>query len=245
MIAEKRFKTTYLLDSAVLVQYEDKKFLIDGIVSDRQHFEIMDSHTEHDLMNREGIFENLDFLMFTHCHGDHFSNSKTRRFLGKNSGLKVFLPHNSGISTDFVVSKGSEPYDIYADEGEILSFSFGDLTIEYINIKHLTFDYPQHYCINLASPYENITFTADMDFNCMSMLKKLSIRDSSVIFINHLNMLHRKWRNSLIEMNYDCIYFYHLPSEYADGFGYRDRALRNWEKYKEVFPNAKLLTYDP
>lgn len=245
MSKDKKFKLKYLLDSAVLIEYGEDKFLVDGIVSDKQHFDVMDNHMEHALMNREGIFENINFLLFTHCHGDHFSNSKLRKFLSKNSGLNVFLPSNSGISEDFIASKGSKPYNICAGEGERLSFEFGEIVIEYIKIKHLTFDYPEHYCINIVSPDESIVFTADMDFNDMQRLSELTRREHSVIFVNHLNMLHRKWRNSLMDMKYDDIYFYHLPSEYADGFGYRDRALRNWEKYKTVFTNAKLMTYDP
>lgn len=242
---DKKFKVKYLLDSAVLIGYGEDKFLVDGIVSDKQHFDVMDNHTEHALMNREGIFENLNFLLFTHCHGDHFSNSKTRKFLSKNSGIKVFLPSNSGISEDFIKGKGSQPYNISTGEGEMVSFCFGEITIEYLKIKHLTFDYPEHYCINIAAPHESITFTADMDFNYIQNLGEFTRREKSAVFVNHLNMLHRKWRNSLMEMKYDNIYFYHLPSEYSDGFGYRDRALRNWEKYKTVFTNGSLLTYEP
>ena len=119
------------------------------------------------------------------------------------------------------------------------------MTIEYMKVDHLTFDYPQHYCINIVGPDENIIFTADMDFNKMELLKKFTIRSRSSIFVNHLVMLHRKWRNSLIDLGCDDIYFYHLPSQYVDGFGYRDRALRNWEKYKDLFPGARLLTYEP
>ena len=79
----------------------------------------------------------------------------------------------------------------------------------------------------------------------MELLKKFTMRAHSSIFANHLAMLHRKWRNSLIDLGCDDIYFYHLPSQYVDGFGYRDRALRNWEKYKDLFPGARLLTYEP
>ncbi len=47
------------------------------------------------------------------------------------------------------------------------------MTIEYMKVDHLTFDYPQHYCINIVGPDENIIFTADMDFNKMELLKKV------------------------------------------------------------------------
>lgn len=238
-------KVKYLLNSAVLVEYGAKKLLVDGIISDRQNFDMMDGRLEHDLMNGDGEFKGLSCVLFTHCHGDHFSNSNTRRFLEKNRGIDLFIPSNGGISEDFIRSKGSQGYIIRGEEGEILTFQFDDMTIEYMKVDHLTFDYPEHYCINIVGPDENIIFTADMDFNKMELLKKFTMKAHSSIFVNHLAMLHRKWRNSLIDLGCDDIYFYHLPSQYVDGFGYRDRALRNWEKYKDLFPGARLLTYEP
>ena len=77
----REFEAKYLLNSAVLVEYGEKKLLVDGIISDRQNFDMMDGRLEHDLMNGEGEFKGLRYVLFTHCHGDHFSNSKTRRFL--------------------------------------------------------------------------------------------------------------------------------------------------------------------
>ena len=86
------FEAKYLLNSAVLVEYGEKKLLVDGIISDRQNFDMMDGRLQHDLMNGEGEFKGLRYVLFTHCHGDHFSNSKTRRFLEKNRGMRSLSP---------------------------------------------------------------------------------------------------------------------------------------------------------
>lgn len=41
------FAAKYLLNSAVLVEYGEKKLLVDGIISDRQNFDMMDGRLEH------------------------------------------------------------------------------------------------------------------------------------------------------------------------------------------------------
>ena len=237
-------KFRYLLDSAVLVCCGDHKLLVDGIVSDRQKFDLMDQETEDRLIRRKPPFDGLEYLLFTHCHADHYSRSKTLKFLERNRDVRLFLPVNGGISERLTGFLGSWMFPVSGAEGEVLSYRFGDMLIEYMKIDHLTFDYPEHYCINIVTESESMAFTADMDFNRMELLKKFTKRKRSTIFINHLDMLHRKWRNALKELDYDRIFFYHLPSEEADGFGYRDRALRNWTKYKEFFSNACLLTYE-
>ena len=125
----REFEAKYLLNSAVLVEYGEKKLLVDGIISDRQNFDMMDGRLQHDLMNGEGEFKGLRYVLFTHCHGDHFSNSKTRRFLEKNRGIDLFIPSNGGISEDFIRSKGSRGYIIRGREDEILTFQIDDMTI--------------------------------------------------------------------------------------------------------------------
>lgn len=235
----------YLLNSAVLVSCGKRKILVDGIFSDHQNFDIMDKDLQEKLMDRKPPFDGLNLLLFTHCHSDHYSKSKTIRFLERNPQTMLFLPPNGGISRRLAGFLGAKLVVTEGEEGRLLTYEADDLLIEYMKVDHLTFDYPEHYCINIVCGEENITFTADMDFNKMDMIKGFTRKNCSTIFINHLDMLHRKWRNSLLELGYGKICFYHLPSSCADGFGYRDRALRNWSRYQSMFPNGQLLMYEP
>ena len=57
------FAAKYLLNSAVLVEYGEKKLLVDGIISDRQNFDMMDGRLEHNLMNGEGEFKGLSCVL--------------------------------------------------------------------------------------------------------------------------------------------------------------------------------------
>ena len=244
-----RFKIKYLLNSAVYIQYGATGLLVDGVLSNHQMFDIYDKKTENDIWNRRNDFEGLTYLLFTHCHNDHYGRKNVCKFLEMHKGIKVLIPGNHRIPDEFIAHAQKDwdsKFQIMQGEvGEVITYDFGELKIECMKTAHTTFKYPEHYCINIVSPTENVLLTADMEFNRIPLLQNFSKRQTSSIFINHLAMLHRSWRKDLLELGYDKIYFYHLPTENRDYYHYRPRALRNWDKYQKDFPMAVLLDYQP
>lgn len=241
---ELQFKIKYLLNSAVLLRYGKEALLIDGILSNHQMFDVYDAKTQNDIWERKNEFEGLDYLIFTHCHNDHYGRKNVCKFLELNPNTKVLIPANHRIPDEFTEQaekRKSEFHIMSGETGDVHKLDFGKLQIEFLKTEHTTFRYPEHYCINIISPFENIIFTADMEFNRIPLLRNFTKRKKSTIFINHLALLHRSWRNELLKLEYDKIYFYHLPTAEHDYYAYRPRALRNWEKYRDAFPMADLL----
>ncbi len=244
---ESYFQIKYLLNSAVLIKYKNESILVDGVLSNHQMFDVYDEQMQNDIWGRKNDFEGLDYLIFTHCHNDHYGRKNVCKFLEMNPGVKVIIPANHRIPEEFIrdiAAKDSHFYTMGGETGEVKSYDFGELKIEFMRTEHTTFRYPEHYCVNVLSPYENVVLTADMEFNRISLLKKFTRRSRASIFVNHLALLHRAWRNELLALEYDKIYFYHLPTTEHDYYHYRPRALRNWEKYEKDFPMGELMDYE-
>lgn len=246
---EPQFQIKYLLNSAVLIQYGKDKILVDGILSNHQMFDVYDARTQNDIWERKNEFEGLNYLVFTHCHNDHYGRKNVCRFLELNPDVTVLIPSNHRISENFINKAQQEKnarFCIMCDEtGQVRRYDFGEFQIEFMKTEHTTFRYPEHYCVNIVSPFENVVLTADMEFNKIQLLQKFTKRAHATIFINHLALLHRAWRNELLALEYNQIYFYHLPTAERDYYQYRPRTMRNWEKYKKDFPMGTLLDYCP
>lgn len=245
---ETDFEIEYLLNSAVLVRYGGKALLIDGIISENQIFDFYDKQTRTDIFLRQGRFEGLKYLLFTHCHEDHYDCKKLCDFLQRNSGIKVIVPCNHSVPKEFideVKTQQTEFIIINGEDGQVQRLEIEDLEIEIMKTGHITFDYPEHYCINIVSQSESILFTADMEMSKLPYLEAFSKKEKSTIFINHLALLNEEWRQMLKQLEYDHICFYHLPTEKNDNYGYRNLAFQHWNRYKSEFPSAVLLEYEP
>ena len=121
------------------------------------------------------------------------------------------------------------------------AFSEGSLKIEYMKSEHLSFHYPEHYCVNIVCGDSNVLLTGDMDTGWIPSLQCFSRKEDSTLFVSSIMLWHRKWRDQLNDLGYGRINFYHIASEARDFWGYRGRALRYWAKYRDEFPGGMLM----
>ncbi len=235
------FVCEYLLNCAVLITYGADKLLVDGLFSGKQFFDLMDEEMENDLMEGKGRFAGLNFLLFTHCHNDHYNGSKIRRFVENHPGVTVILPPNARVPHEFFAQHESPLYILDGEEEEIKRLPFPRFTVEYMKCSHLTYTYPQHYCLNITGELGSVTFTGDMDLERLSLLSGFARCKPSLLFSNHLVLSVSGRREMLHALGYDKICFYHVPSEERDVKGYRKVARRNWKRRREEFPEGQML----
>ncbi len=235
---------TYLTNCAVLVQWGETKLLVDGIFSGRQPFDIMDEDIEEKILTGKGDYAGIEYILVTHCHNDHYNGSKILRFLENHVGAKALIPVNGKLNEETLATLEAKVIRMDEDVEVMRRISFGDLTIEYMRSEHLTYKYPQHYCINIVTPTTNVLLTADMDLARLGCLPRFTKRENSAVFVNQIVLWHKKWIRQLMDMAYSEVFFYHLPSRERDLLGYRKRALIYWEKHNMLFSNGILLGYE-
>ncbi len=100
MISEENIKIRYLTNCAVFIEYGTVKIIVDAIFSGKQPFNIMDRETEEEILNGTGEFENINYVLVTHCHNDHYNGSKLLKFLKNNPQAKLIVPSNARLDAD-------------------------------------------------------------------------------------------------------------------------------------------------
>ena len=260
-------KIKYICNCAVLVEIGGQKLLVDGLFWDDMPFDRMPEKTENDILNQAGDFEGLDVLLFTHCHEDHFSARKTVEFLKRNSTVLVAVPDMSGYSdadpkekeafaqasqfvrhdqdTEILRDYGNNVFYLEGEIGENHSIQLDTgVVIEYVKTGHLTFDYPEHYAVNIIGAESNVILTADMDLFRLENLKTLTMKKHAYIFVNNIALWHRSWRDEIDSMGFEKVFVYHTPSPENDSLGYRRKAEKCWGRYREQYPRWEALNID-
>lgn len=87
-------KLTYVSNAGVMLQCNDNKILIDGLCNSMPPIYKNPSNEVKELMiSRVNPFDNIDALLFTHNHTDHFDAESTARLLKNNKDMFMIAPH--------------------------------------------------------------------------------------------------------------------------------------------------------
>lgn len=81
---------TYLGNEGILIEYQNSKVLIDGLFEDPSgRFEYLDSESITNIIEGQAPYNNIDLLLVTHAHLDHFNPSYTVEMLTKNPNTRL------------------------------------------------------------------------------------------------------------------------------------------------------------
>lgn len=83
-------KVTYVANAGVLLEIESKKIMIDGLCNtDIPIYKNTPEAIRSQIVNGVSPFDNIDLMLFTHHHADHFDPESTREFLKNNTNASV------------------------------------------------------------------------------------------------------------------------------------------------------------
>lgn len=93
MNQKKELKITYLGNCGFLYEGDKSKVLIDPFGTEYgDFFDLTSNETKGNIVNRNIPFDNIDLLLITHIHGDHFNAKLTESFLLNNRKAKMICP---------------------------------------------------------------------------------------------------------------------------------------------------------
>lgn len=235
-------KVTCICNAGVMIEYNDKKILIDSFC--KSILPIYKNPPD-DLKEKmiKGIkpFDNVDMLLFTHNHTDHFHRESAAEFLKNNKDSII-------LSTDDVIGKITEivpssdrsrlikldpvlhrKEDIIVKGINIKTFSLLHDGKEYANVKNLA------YLIDIGG--KKVLHTGDakaMDEN----YKNLNFSQEGIdLLIAPFPYVSLSRGRSIIE-NYikpKKIVANHLPYRELDEFGWINAAKENYMKVEKDF----------
>ena len=222
-------KILYLYNSGVLLSYGGEAILIDGVFDDRNIFDKMPPGYKGTLLRREIPFDNLNALLFTHCHDDHYDSETVNSFAAEYEEAQIIAP--------------VEGWDVKLT-GKQGSFILGSFEIEYLKTRHifvgpLTCD---NYVYKITAGSKTAIITGDADPESLNRIINVFGSDADAFLINAATFLYEMKRPETSILNQiDNLYVYHLPTEANDDYGYRKATVSVMNKAQQYMLNTKYL----
>jgi len=128
-------EVTYLANAGFMLKSGDLVAIIDGILERETYgmYAALPEAVYADLLAGNPPFEEVDVLLFTHEHEDHFQSAATYNYLQKHPDTLVVAPpqviDRLGIDNDNVIS-------VWPEQGEVLEHNAGGVQVELMQLSH-------------------------------------------------------------------------------------------------------------
>lgn len=232
-----KLKVTLVCNAGLLIEYKGTTLLLDGIYGREGHpFSNLTDAVWHQMLQGQGLFSKVDYLLFTHAHPDHFSPSMTLRYLQSRPVKGIFKPEadEAGSALDTYLMEKRIPCVDLSGKTDRASFRIEPhICVRAFTTLHLDkqFRNVRHLCYVISFDDKHVLFTADVDYmnTDFAFVGDLPLR---AVFMNPLffRVFHnRKFFAGGLSADAYCVY--HVPFEKDDSMRMRytlQRDLANW-----------------
>lgn len=232
---------TLVGNAGIFLEIGGVRLLVDGLYDPKDiGFSPIPKDILKDMLKGVGVFSNIDYLLFTHYHLDHFSLDYLKIYLNNNKVKKVILPDDS------LVRKELREYNHITTYLKNDNYNIGEiLDIKYFPVPHMGKEYAdiQNYMYYIKSKGESILITGDGDYTSelIDTLKNLNVENIVInpLFFN--NIRGQKVLKSLNKLK--NVIVYHIPFEGEDNWHLRSLVSRDINRFKiEKYTSYQLDT---
>jgi L-ascorbate metabolism protein UlaG (beta-lactamase superfamily) len=237
-------RVTLVANAGVLLRYRDTAILLDALFSEEEapYCAASPAVTEK-LLCGEPPFEQIDYVLFTHLHADHFSEAATREFLSRRQIRGLVLPASGQSDFPSFVKETGTPCSVLTEHTRETLFRLSaEIQITAFRTLHLDRKYHDipHFCYLIAFGEKKLLFTSDADYTeeSFAFLREETVTAAFVnpMFFSDLRR-RRFFRGSLPAEN---IVVYHLPFP-ADGEQLQRMFAQNLRTWPEDGPPVTVL----
>lgn len=212
-----KVKVTYIANDGVMIEFEGKKVVIDAINRfDNLSGWVRPSAAEMmDVENGVAPFDDIDVIMITHNHGDHYSTAAVQNYLAAHPSTKLIIP--SGMESSFsAYASQIADFEVAKFERELVIEN--DISIDVLHIEHFDqfgndFSLVESFAYVVHLGDKKLLHTGDIDY-VDSQLDVFNLLDDSidVVFIPTFgNLVNSANRDALINnvnpANIVCLHF--------------------------------------
>jgi L-ascorbate metabolism protein UlaG (beta-lactamase superfamily) len=239
-----------IANAGVLVRYRGIRFLIDGLYYDNGHgFSNIPEQLLDKMMHGKDEFKNIEYLIFTHNHQDHFNAEYTMEYLKNNDITCIFMPSDGSCALIELQNYIKESYIDYRflkiPIGERYCYKVNeDISITIFNTSHMGKQYSsvENYCFLLSLGAKNILFTADADYALSYFENPLAGIDVDTVFVNPLFFNNKAGRNVIEKViRPNKVVIYHIPFPEDEKLRLRKIVERDMIRYKNDFYDVLAL----
>lgn len=251
MKMEKAIQITLLANEGIIVQFGRTKFLIDGLhENDGEFFSGLSQPVRQDLLDGEKpLFQSIDYLLFSHCHYDHFSATLTQLYLEKHPIKGLFMPDQS--TREFPALR--ETAHSKADLTSLIDLPLGqkqvfqldnEITLTVFRSVHSGHPFidVEHYCYLLDLSGYKLFIIADSHVDAAYFAEMLAGETINVALVNPM-FINRYAGRAVIgqALKPQQIIVYHIPFEDHSRHGFRKIVPHDITKYQAGLPPISIL----
>lgn len=174
-------------------------------------------------LQQHPAFQNPDYVVFTHCHEDHFSQTLAEKYRAKFPAALFALPEDR-VSQAILIS------------GQLQTLTKGEDTVTFYRFPHEGKQYSKvlHYGLIARLDGWKILFAGDCETGSESLKSAIANEKIDVAVLPFPWLTLNRGRAFLEENFQGCKFvFCHLPFACDDVNGYREvaeKALKNWNR---------------
>lgn len=220
-------KLTAVCNAGIYVESGDTGILIDGIASDYLAFHGLPADLFGQALRREGLFQNLKAVCFTHTHPDHCDPVRLQQLREAQPDLTILLPDEQTPT-----------------EGRIRCGAFSVLYRETPHMPH-TYTQVRHFVLELEAAGESVYIAADAVIDAGLHKTFLNGKAPAGMVINPVYLTVPAMVELLRTVSPGQIIVYHLPVDAEDQTGMRRKAERSVARVRDSLPPITLVSNFP
>lgn len=229
-----KIKLTQVVNAGLLIENRDSKILIDGIHNVKAPvWSTVDKTLMDYIIYGEDKFKDINYLLFTHQHIDHFNLEKTLEYIKNNKVEKLVMAKTNNTLNNYYKLE-----ELDTDYYEVCIINLKDIIIHCIKTKHLSHEEfgIKHYVFIININNKNILYLGDADFTKLELTNVLKKFDTNIIVAPFIIVTSKPGRNFVRKIEPDFLILNHLPNKEDDTYHYRNMVEKNIEKHlNEMF----------
>lgn len=241
-------RVTLSTNAGLILEYQGTKLLLDGIYGAAGHpFSNVGEERWEKMLTGTSPYDNIDYLLFTHRHPDHFSPELVLEYLKAREIKGLVLPAGEGEAQanllDYITEHRIPCLPLTPSMQKTTFRLTEQINVQAFSTLHLDkkFQDVSHYCYLISFDDKHLLFTADVDYTTetFSSIGALPLRAA---FINPLffhALCNNRFFSGTLYANTFCIY--HVPFPEDDRFGMRPMLARDLQLWPQQKPEAIVL----
>lgn len=243
-------RVTLLANEGILLQFKNTKLLIDGIhENSSEMFSGLSKRVLSELLEGStSLFQNIDYVLFTHCHYDHFSAWCTESFLQNHRVKGLFLPDRQTAELFSLRQTALRQ----ADQIWLLDLPLSvkrtsqltaDISLTVFRSNHAGKQYAdvENYCYLLDFNGQKVFIIADGAYEADYFARMLEGETIDAAFINPLFLNQHEGRQVITQaLKPSRVVVYHIPFADKDR-GFRELVKKDIKKYQSSLPPIDVL----
>ena len=206
-----------IANAGVLVEYRGCRYLVDGIhTNDYLEFDGVPETLLGQMLCGGGELADIDYLLFTHEHIDHFSAGLTQTYLQNNMVKGIVVPAQGGgrraALKEYAELAGIACVAPVLEDGQSVTLPLGEATLTVAGMRHMGEQFRDVQSCSFLLDFDGKTllFTGDSDHIPIWFERALAGKHVDTLFVNPLFYLNSAGQHIIRKLAPKELVVYHL-----------------------------------